>query len=298
MKFCRTVLVMHLVVLAMLGQTALSAPKATKEELNIVSQRLERLERALDDEAAMSANTDALITLQQKLNQMEQELQRLRGQNESLRNQVETMQKHQRESFIAIDKRLLKAEQQADNNNDVMRVPTAAAPPREESAGIQVETVSPDNTGSGSTSSESAERQAIVVSSETEDSKETIDAYRDAFLLLKNRRYDESIEAFENFLANYPRSKYSANAQYWLAEANYVTKRYERALTEFQTVIDRYPTSSKLPDARLKVGYTQYELGQHEEARVTLTRLRAQFPNSTVAGLAQERLKRLEKEGY
>ena len=74
-----------------------------------------------------------------------------------------------------------------------------------------------------------------------------------------------------------PTVKYSANAQYWLAEANYVTKRYERALNEFQTVIDRYPTSSKLPDARLKIGYTQYELGQYEESRVTLTRLRAQF---------------------
>ena len=53
-----------------------------------------------------------------------------------------------------------------------------------------------------------------------------------------------------------------------------------------------------MPDARLKIGYTQYELEQYDESRVTLTRLRSQFPNSTVAGLAQERLERLEREGH
>ena len=94
-------------------QSAVAAPKATKEELNIVTQRLERLERALDDEAASSANKEALISLQQKLNRMERELQELRGQNESLRNELDTMQKHQRESFMAIDKRLHKNENRA-----------------------------------------------------------------------------------------------------------------------------------------------------------------------------------------
>ncbi|MEM8844847.1 MAG: tol-pal system protein YbgF, partial [Pseudomonadota bacterium] len=118
----------------------------------------------------------------------------------------------------------------------------------------------------------------------------------DAFLLLKQRRYDESITAFENFLQSYPNSKYAANAQYWLAEANYVTKRYDVALVEFDKVINQYPTSSKVPDARLKIGYTQYELGDYAQARTTLTRLRAQYPNSTVAGLAQQRLERMERE--
>ena len=41
-------------------ENAISAPKATKEELNIVTQRLERLERALDTEAASSANANGV----------------------------------------------------------------------------------------------------------------------------------------------------------------------------------------------------------------------------------------------
>lgn len=277
MKHSRLTII-NLLVLIALTEVVSAAPKATKEELNIVTQRLERLERALDSEAASSANKESLITLQQKLNNMQRELQVLRGQNESLRNELDQLQKQQRESFMAIDKRM-QMNTQANESDEQM-------PAKSTGSAVNVEMVKP------------VERKPIVVPSATEDSNETIDAYRNAFLLLKQRRHEDSITAFEDFLSNYPNSKYTANAQYWLAEANYVTKRYERALTEFQTVIDRYPTSSKLPDARLKIGYTQYELGQFEESRVTLTRLRAQFPNSTVAGLAQERLERLDKEGH
>ncbi|MDW3094220.1 MAG: tol-pal system protein YbgF [Gammaproteobacteria bacterium] len=281
MKHSRLTII-NILVLAVLSQVVSAAPKATKEELNIVTQRLERLERALDSEAASSANKESLITLQQKLNNMQRELQELRGQNESLRNELDQLQKQQRESFMAIDKRM---QMNAQSNKPDQQMPVKST-----GSAVNVEVVKSEP--------KAIERKPIVVPSATEDSNETIDAYRNAFLLLKQRRHEESITAFEDFLSNYPNSKYSANAQYWLAEANYVTKRYERALTEFQTVIDRYPTSSKLPDARLKIGYTQYELGQFEESRVTLTRLRAQFPNSTVAGLAQERLERLEKEGH
>jgi tol-pal system protein YbgF len=282
MKHSRLAIVINLLVLASLSQVVSAAPKATKEELNIVTQRLERLERALDSEAASSANIDSLITLQQKMKNMESELQELRGQNESLRNELEQLQKQQRESFMAIDKRLQEAptmhEDKQMHSSETM------------SSDAQADTVIVEP--------KVIERKPVVVPSYTEDSDETIDAYRNAFLLLKQRRHEESITAFEGFLSNYPKSKYSANAQYWLAEANYVTKRYDRALVEFNNVIDRYPTSSKLPDARLKIGFTQYEIGQYDESRVTLTRLRAQFPNSTVAGLAQERLERLDKEGH
>jgi tol-pal system protein YbgF len=291
MKQSRLAIVISLLMLVLLSQVVSAAPKATKEELNIVTQRLERLERALDSEAASSANKDSLITLQQKMRNMQSELQELRGQNESLRNELEQLQKQQRESFIAIDKRLQEAqamEPSVDNSIDNSSKPMQSS--KTMSSDVQAETVTPE--------SKVVERKSIVVPSDTEDSNETIDAYRNAFLLLKQRRHDESITAFEDFLSNYPKSKYSANAQYWLAEANYVTKRYDRALVEFNKVIDHYPASSKLPDARLKIGFTQYELGQFDESRVTLTRLRAQFPNSTVAGLAQERLERLEKEGH
>ena len=262
-----------------MGFSVVMAEPTIQDEVSVLSKRVQAVEDSVND----TASKQALISLQMKMKAMEKELQTLRNQNESLRNELNQIKQKQRETFIAIDQRLqsqtsLTEQEVAVNDGDTEIIDTGS------SEGITAEDLSQD-------------RQTTAMATVTEDSDETTDAYRDAFLLLKQRRYDESIAAFEAFLQNYPNSKYSANAQYWLSEANYVTKKYDVALTEFQKVIDQYPTSSKVPDARLKIGYTQYELGQYDEARTHLTQLRAQYPNSTVAGLAQQRLERMEREG-
>lgn len=284
---CVVTKLFSLFIIAVITQSVIAAPKATKEEVDALAFRIERMERALDEQS-QDTSKQGLISLQRQLKEMERELQVLRGENERLRNEVEQMQVKQREMFIAIDKRL--QQQTVAETSEAMQTETSRpAKP------IQSET---DVAVPATRTSQVATARPVVTSSNTEDSPETTDAYRNAFLMLKQRRHNEAITAFEDFLATYPNSKYSANAQYWLAEANYVTKRYDRALTEFQRVIDQYPTSSKVPDARLKIGYTYYELEQWEDARVTLTRLRSQFPNSTVAGLAQQRLERMEREDH
>lgn len=278
---------------------AYAAPKATKEEVNLLSARVERMERVVDAQSAdkdNKINKQALISLQNQLKTMERELQALRSQNERLQNDVEQMQARQRDLFLAIDQRV-----EGQASSDIVEQPAQSQQTETESLANNTSAdpdTSADTTVSTETEPGAAVTRPVFDTDNTEDSADTTQAYREAFLLLKQRDYEAATTAFEGFLETYPKSKYSANAQYWMAEANYVTKRYAEALQQFQTVIDQYPTSSKVPDARLKIGYTYYELGQWEEARVTLTRLRAQFPNSTVAGLAQQRLERLEKEGH
>jgi len=53
------------------------------------------------------------------------------------------------------------------------------------------------------------------------------------------------------------------------------------------------PESQKVSDAMLKVGFTMIELGQIDNAREHLQALIRQQPDSTVARLADERLKQL-----
>ena len=123
------------------------------------------------------------------------------------------------------------------------------------------------------------------------------DNYQAAFELLKEQRYDPAAMAFEQFLVSFPDSELADNAQYWLAEAHYVTQRFERALTDFEVVITRFPNSRKVPDALLKMGYCNYELGEWEAARGSLQRVQAEFPETTAARLAGQRLERMEEEG-
>ena len=280
-------------------QLAFAAPKATREEHQLLMQQVAQLEQQLAEINQQTASKQALITLKMELNIMREELQALRSENERLRYEINTMQNQHREAIIAIDRRLQEApsdplasfeqfsEQLDDNINAVNDTNVVAT------EGVAAEAAS------GTTATEQATQLAATPQpSEPVDNKLALAAYRDAFMLLKQRQHAEAIISFQAFLENYPATKYSANAQYWLGEANYVAKNYQQALLEFEKVLQLYPTSSKIPDARLKMGYTQYELEQWPEARATLGRLRAQLPDSKVAGLAQQRLERMDREGH
>ncbi len=123
------------------------------------------------------------------------------------------------------------------------------------------------------------------------------DNYQAAFELLKEQRYEPAAMAFEQFLVTYPDSQLADNAQYWLAESHYVTQQFGDALASFEVVINKYARSRKVPDALLKVGYCNYELKRWDAARESLRRVQAEYPETTAARLAGQRLGRMEEEG-
>jgi len=117
--------------------------------------------------------------------------------------------------------------------------------------------------------------------------------YQQAFNLLRQSLYDQAIRAFQQFMIDHPNDLYSDNAQYWLAEAYYVKRDFPQALTEYNKVVSNFPQSQKVNDARLKIGFTLFELGEIDAARTQLQELIQNNPDTTVARLADERLKRI-----
>jgi len=103
--------------------------------------------------------------------------------------------------------------------------------------------------------------------------------------------------AFKQFLVAFPGSELADNAQYWLGESYYASDKFEQALADFEVVINDYPRSRKVPDALLKMGYCNYSLRRWDAARVTLSRVRADYPETTAARLAGQYLTRMESEG-
>ena len=123
-------------------------------------------------------------------------------------------------------------------------------------------------------------------------------SYQNAFNLLMDRKYDQSMQSFRSFLTKYPNSRLADNAQYWLAEANYVTRNFDVAKTEFNKVITGHPRSAKVSDAMLKIGYIQYEKKQWSAARETLNNVVNRYPNSTASQLAKKRLSKMRSQGH
>ena len=122
-------------------------------------------------------------------------------------------------------------------------------------------------------------------------------AYDEAFAALRDGRYAESARRFQGFLAEYPDGDLTDNAMYWLGESYYVTQNYRPALETFSDLMKRFPQSSKAPDSLLKVGYAHYELREWPQAERALNDVVARFPDTTVARLAQGRLRALRLEG-
>lgn len=123
------------------------------------------------------------------------------------------------------------------------------------------------------------------------------DNYQAAFELLKQQRYEPAAMAFQQFLVTFPDSELADNAQYWLAESHYVTQKFKEALTEFGVVLAKYPRSRKVADALLKIGYCNYEIKDWAAAREALSRVQAEYPETTAARLAGQRLSRMDEEG-
>jgi tol-pal system protein YbgF len=123
------------------------------------------------------------------------------------------------------------------------------------------------------------------------------DNYQAAFELLKDQQYEPAASAFLQFLAAFPNSELADNAQYWLAESYFATQQFAKALSEFETVISSYLNSRKVPDALLKIGYCYYELKNWDAARTFLTRVQVEYPETTTARLAGQRLQRLDALG-
>jgi len=121
-------------------------------------------------------------------------------------------------------------------------------------------------------------------------------AYDDAFKSLRGGDYVKSSRDFRTFIQQYPDSPLLPNAFYWLGESYYATSNYQVALEAFQHLVSQFPQSEKVPDAMLKVGYSQIELKQVDAGKSTLKTVTAKYPGSKAAGLAQERLRRLQAQ--
>ncbi len=266
---------------ALMSAHAVSAEKkpVTAGTPNL-EQRLGRLERILRNQSL----ADIILQLQQ----LQQEVQQLRGEVELQKHSMDAMSRRQRDLYLDIDQRLSRMSRST-------AVSSGPAPVV-------------DLTGSGA----AAAKQSVPTAEKTSgvtptvavtptvsiDSKKESAAYQKAFNLLKQGRYKESIVVFRAFLKKFPGGSYEDNAQYWLGEASYVSRDFDTALGEFTKVIEYYPDSAKVSGAMLKSGYIHYEKRAWKTARDLFERLKKQYPGTTEARLAANRLDRMFKEGH
>jgi len=119
-------------------------------------------------------------------------------------------------------------------------------------------------------------------------------AYQSAVdLVLNDKQYQQAIVAFEAFVIDYPTSSYVPNAQYWLGQLLYKEQRRDEAKTAFLVVTEKYPKSNKRADALLKIGIIDEYTGAISSAKSYYQKTITEYPDTSAANLAAERLKSL-----
>ena len=115
--------------------------------------------------------------------------------------------------------------------------------------------------------------------------------YEQAYNQLRNGNTKESIGQFNAFLRKYPSGLlYASSAQYWLGEAYRVDNNNDAARKAFNDVIEKYPDSTKAPDCLLRLGMMEVEQGNDGKAIEYFKRVATEFPNSSVAPIAEKKL--------
>ena len=245
-----------------------------------LEQRVAKIERLVESQT--------LLDMLQRLDALQQEVQQLRGMVEEQGHTMDGLTQRQRELYLDIDRRIRQVEVAVQASAGAGASPGGGAATAGTIAGAAAGTAAGAATAAGSAAA------ATVASDPLAEQA----AYQQAFNVLKEGHYEESVKALGDFLKRYPNSEYASNAQYWIGEANYVMRRFPDAIKEFNKVIDKFPDSSKTPDAMLKLGYTYYEVEDWAHANEVLNELVKRFPDTTAAQLAQNRLHRMKLENH
>ena len=108
-------------------------------------------------------------------------------------------------------------------------------------------------------------------------------------------RYDLAIEGFQEFLETFPTAPEAASAQFEIGESYYQKKMCQEAIPAYQKVVDGYRSSDVVPDALLMLGVCSSDLGRRAQALAFYERVIKDYPDSTPALVAKQRLDNLQR---
>lgn len=231
--------------------------------------------------------TDGALVMFNQVQEHQREIQELRGQLEELRHELEQVREQGQQRYLDTDDRLAALEN---------TVPGGSVEPTLEGDVKPVDTPELDSTSEDSvdTADASVEEDNTPASdrqSADRSSAQVQEAYQAAFAFVQAREFDDAIDAFNEFVDDYPDTRLTPNGYYWLGELHAANDDLGEAEVSFEKVINDFAGNNKVADALYKLGLVKARQGETERSREILNRLREEFPESSAAGLAGDFLR-------
>lgn len=217
---------------------------------------------------SQSAQSELVLMIQQ----LQAEVRQLRGEIETQQYRMQKLEREQLERYRDVDRRL--SALITGGSSDL----SASSPAPE---------TQPDTVDAGTEVAAQAPTPAVAPAAALAPAISDSDAYASAFALVRERRFEDALSAFESFVATYPSSERLANAHYWIGEVQLAQQKLDPARAAFKLVVDQFTDHPKRPDALYKLGVTLDRLGDVAGRTATFEQLISAYPKSSAAGLAR-----------
>ncbi len=99
------------------------------------------------------------------------------------------------------------------------------------------------------------------------------EVYNEAYTLLKNGEYEKAEQSFISFMEKFPQGKLVGNANYWLAESYYARQKWNEAAGLFADGFTKYKDNPKANDSMFKLGLTMKQMNKKKEACTAFKKL-------------------------
>ncbi|MFA6020978.1 MAG: tol-pal system protein YbgF [Rhodospirillales bacterium] len=249
-------------------------------------------------------SSDAIVSIQERLERLEGEMRRLTGKFEELghtqfqtNQRLERMNKDNDLRFKELEQKL--AAQPVSEGPQAGPVPQHNPPPElmqnpSPKPGEEPIVLKPP---AGAEAGKSGTLQASSAAKPPPPSGQasatpagnTQEQYDKAYAALKGGNYAEAEKAFAAFVKANPNDALAGNAQYWLGESFYVRGDHQKAAETFAEGYLKYPKSAKASDNLLKLGLSLDALGKKKEACASYDRLLKEFKSAATADAAKRK---------
>lgn len=265
----------HILLLALFACMLSSCVMNTQQDMQQINSRLEQQDRqirALNSQLGIGGNTTGSGTPGQaemwaQFQGMRQDLNMMRGQLDELSRKG------------AANDEVAQLKTKVENLEAAARVLSSQ---------LAIELPMVDGaTGTGGNVSVPPRQEpvkAAPIANSSDIAKTLYDSGTKAF---SDRRYNDAVKIFTDFVNTYPKHSLISNAHFWQGESYFQLKNYSNAILSYQQVIEKFPGSNKLQSAMLKQGISMHSRGQKDAAKVRLNELIRKFPKSTEAARAK-----------
>lgn len=112
----------------------------------------------------------------------------------------------------------------------------------------------------------------------------------------KDKRFEEAIRLYQEYLTFWPEAKDAPKAQFQEAESLFQLNKFKEAIPSFKKTADLYPTSDYAPLALLRIGDSYYRIGDNKNAIKAYEEVIKKFPQMKESEEAKSSLSAIKKE--